>query len=72
MQGTSFACDRVCALNQMFLGRFPTMDELGRRPDSSQQAIISRLRALIAVCGASNGPFPFAPGRSGPELSACL
>ena len=28
----------VCALNQMYLGRFPTMDELGRRPNSSQQA----------------------------------
>ena len=62
----------VCALNQMYLGRFPTMDELGRRPNSSQQAIISRLQALIAVCGASNEPFPLAPGRSGPELNACL
>lgn len=62
----------VCALNQMYLGRFPTMDDLGRRPNRSQQAIVSRLRALIAVCGASNEPFPLAPGRSGPELSACL
>ena len=62
----------IFALNHVHLGRFPTCDELGRRPNSSQTAIINRLRALLAVCGASDGPFPMAPGRSGPELVTSL
>lgn len=62
----------IVPLNYVYLGRFPTFDELGRRPNSSQLAIIARLRALLAVCGASNEPFPIAPGRSGPELVASL
>lgn len=60
------------ALNFMHLGRYPTCDELGRKPNAIQIGILSRLRGFIAVCGASCEPFSLAPGRSGPELGVCL
>ena len=56
----------------MYLGRYPSLEELGREPTGMQRAIIQRLRALLAVCGSSPEPFSLAPGRSGPELVACL
>ncbi|CAL1129194.1 unnamed protein product [Cladocopium goreaui] len=62
----------IFTLNYLYLGRFPTLDELGRKPSCSQEKIISNLRASLAVCGSSNELFSLAPGRSGPELGACL
>ena len=60
----------VFALNYMYLGRYPTLEELGRRPTALQFDIIARLRSLVAVCGSSREPFAIAPGRSGPKLGA--
>ena len=62
----------VYALNHLFLGRHPTLSEIGRRPNSLQLRVFQRLRSLIDVCGASQESFPLVPGRSGPELAACL
>eukprot|EP00435_Cladocopium_sp_Y103_P073843 s4_g45.t1 len=62
----------VFTLNYVHLGRFSTVDELSRRPSAAQSKIFQRLRSLVAVCGSSSDLFPLAPGRSGPELSACL
>ena len=62
----------VFALDFLYLGRYPTVEELWRRPSVSQTAVHSRLRAFVAVCGSSGELFPLAPGRSGPELGAAL
>eukprot|EP00435_Cladocopium_sp_Y103_P067062 s89_g29.t1 len=62
----------VFALNVLYLGRFPTLEELSRRPTALQSAVLSRLRSLIAVCGSNQEPFAIAPGRSGPQLGADL
>eukprot|EP00435_Cladocopium_sp_Y103_P053797 s2167_g17.t1 len=62
----------VFSLNYMYLGRYPTCSELGRRPSAAQSAILARLRSHLAVCWSSDEPFPLAPGRSGPELGASL
>lgn len=51
----------IFTLNFVYLGRFPTLEELGRRPSCSQSRVIAWLRSL-----------PLAPGRSGPELGASL
>ena len=62
----------VLALNFVYLGRYPTSEELGRKANPSQTQVFQRLRALLTVCGSSDERFPFAPGRSGPELAACV
>eukprot|EP00435_Cladocopium_sp_Y103_P032998 s1823_g8.t1 len=62
----------IFTLNFVYLGRFPTLEELGRRPTCSQSRVVAWLRSLLAVCGSSTESFPMAPGRSGPELGACL
>eukprot|EP00435_Cladocopium_sp_Y103_P039317 s2363_g10.t1 len=62
----------IFTLNFVYLGRYPTLEELGRRPTCSQSRIIAWLRSLLAVCGSSTESFSLAPGRSGPELGACL
>eukprot|EP00435_Cladocopium_sp_Y103_P020515 s2882_g5.t1 len=62
----------VFALDFMYLGRYPTVEELARRPFAPQCDVFTRLRSLVAVCGSSGEPFPLAPGRSGPELGAAL
>ena len=62
----------VMCLNYLYLGRFPSNDELGRRPNEIQCQIFTRLRSFIAVCGSTRELFPLAPGRSGPQLAASL
>ena len=62
----------VYSLNVLYLGRFPTAEEVGRRPTVWHLKCYQRLRALIAVCGDDAGRFPVPPGRSGPELVAHL
>ena len=60
------------ALNQLFLGRFPTLAEIGRRPNLWHCKVYDRLRSLLSVCGSSSECINLAPGRSGPQLGAAL
>lgn len=62
----------VIILDYLFLGRFPTPLELGRHPSGEQLACFRRLYAFVAACGSRPEEFDVAPGRSGPELIACL
>ena len=62
----------IFSLNYIYLGRFPSLEEMSRRPSALQLGVIARLQSLIAVCGSERAPFPTAPGRSGPQLSASL
>ena len=62
----------VMALNYLYLGRFPTEEEIGRRPSEVQCQFFDRLRSVLAVCGAARDSFPLCPGRSGPQLAASL
>lgn len=62
----------VLALDFQYLGRAPTAEEIGRCPNKWQVRCYDRLRTLLAACGTDPEPFPLAPGRSGPELGACL
>lgn len=59
-------------LNFLYLGRHPTLSELGRRPNAWHQRCFQRFRSLLFVCGDSDQPFPVVPGRSGRELGAAL
>jgi len=56
----------------MYLGRFPTMAELGRTPNPWQLRCFQRLRALLHVCGSVPGDIPLILGRSGFEFGAGL
>jgi hypothetical protein len=38
-------------LNYLFLGRHPTLDEIGRRPNKWHLRCFQRLRSLLVVCG---------------------
>ena len=62
----------VLALDFQYLGRAPTAEEIGRCPNQWHLRCYDRLRTLLAACGTDLEPFPLAPGRSGPELGACL
>ena len=62
----------VLVLNQLYLGRFASDTELGRPLNQLQRACVQRLYDMVAACGSMSGRFDFAPGRSGPELVACL
>ncbi len=62
----------VVILNKMFLGRYASLDELGRRPNAWQRKRLCQLRSFYVACGSCQDQFPLAPGRSGPELGACL
>ena len=62
----------VLVINYMYLGRFPTLAELGRSPNPWQLRCFQRLRALLHVCGSVPGDIPLVPGRSGFELGATL
>ena len=62
----------VFILDFFYLGRFPTLSELERRPNVLQQKVYDRLWSLVAVCGDGSESFDAVPGRSGPELGACL
>ena len=62
----------VFILDYLFLGRFPSLAEIGRPANAAQTSVFRRLRSAIAVCGMSEEKFPLCPGRSGPELAASL
>eukprot|EP00438_Fugacium_kawagutii_P004405 Skav208533 [mRNA] locus=scaffold3037:172332:179238:+ [translate_table: standard] len=62
----------VLILDYMYLGRFPTLAELGRHPSSLQRRCFRSLSGFVMACGSRLEEFPVAPGRSGPELIACL
>ena len=62
----------VCALDYLYLGRFPNVRELERRPNGLQRAAFKRLWSLLVVCSQSQDEFPMFPGRFGPELGAAL
>ena len=62
----------IYVLNYLFLGRFPVIEEIQRRPNKWQLACFSRLYAVLDVCGNERASYPMVPGRSGPELGAEL
>ncbi len=63
----------ICmALNRMYFGRVPRIDEIRRPPGEAQLCCIRRLFNYVAACGLRLERFPCAPGRSGPELIASL
>ena len=62
----------VMVLNYLYLGRFPSDFEIGRQPGKIHFDIYDRLRSFLAVCGSSGEKFPYASGRSGPQLASCL
>ena len=62
----------VMILDFLHLGRFPTDEEIGRKPNALQLSVFARLRTSLAVCGTVRDPFPLVPGRSGPQLAASL
>jgi len=62
----------VIVLDYLYLGRFPTLAELGRQPSESQRSTFSRLYALVAASGSRSEQLPVVPGRSGSELIASL
>ena len=62
----------VIVLDYLYLGRFPSCSELGRQPSELQERTFSRLYALVAASGSRREQLPVVPGRSGPELIACL
>ena len=63
----------VCmALNFLYYGQAPPLDEVRRPPGELQQQCIRRLYNLVATCGSRLEAFPIAPGRAGPELIASL
>ena len=62
----------VILVNYLYLGRFATAEELGRQPSRLQRACLQRLSGFVAACGSRLEEFKLPPGRSGPELIACL
>ena len=62
----------VLALNRLYLGRFASLAELRRPPSPLQLSILDRLYGFITVSGLRSESFKVPPGRSGPELIACL
>lgn len=62
----------VFCLNYLYLGRFPSLDEIGRRPNAWQLRCFARLRSLLVVSGSDSSEFPLVPGRSGPDLAAAI
>ena len=59
-------------LNCLPHGRYPMLDEPGRRPDKWQLRCAQCLRSLLVVCGDSDQDYTIVPGRSGPELGAAF
>lgn len=62
----------VVVLNFLYLGRFATFEELGRHPSDLQRRCLRRLAVFVAACGSRPDEFPVPPGRSGPQLVACI
>ena len=59
-------------LDFLYLGRWPTVDELRRCPSHEQLAIFRRLRTYLSACGEAQEEFSLCPGRSSPELASAL
>ena len=47
----------VFCLNYLYLGRFPSLDEIGRRPNAWQLRSLAGLRSLLAVSGSDSSSF---------------
>ena len=62
----------VLVVNFLYLGRFATLEEIGRHPNQLQKRCFERLRRVLFVCGTCQEDIPMVPGRSGPELGAEL
>ena len=62
----------VLVLDFLYLGRWPTSEELQRSPNLLQQKVYRRLRTLVSVCGDALQEFSLCHGRTGPELGATL
>ena len=62
----------VVVLNYLFLGRFASLEELGRHPTDLQCRCYERLYRFLAACGSRPDDFLVPPGRSGSELIACI
>lgn len=62
----------VVVLNYLFLGHFATFEALGRHPSDLQKKCLQRLSAFVAACGSRPDEFSVPPGRSGPQLVACI
>eukprot|EP00435_Cladocopium_sp_Y103_P052207 s698_g16.t1 len=56
----------------MFLGRWPSFEELRRCPNPAQEVVFQRLRTFMIACGEAQEQFSLCPGRSSPELGAAL
>eukprot|EP00435_Cladocopium_sp_Y103_P048082 s660_g14.t1 len=56
----------------MYLGRWPSVEELQRCPNPAQEAVFQRLRTFMIACGEAQEMFSLCPGRSSPELGAAL
>ena len=52
----------VIILDYLFLGRFPTVEELGRQPSPEQRRCLQRLFTFATACGSRSEEFPVAPG----------
>ena len=62
----------VLVLDFLYLGRWPSVDELRRCPSQQQVAVFERLRTFASVCGDAQEEFSLCPGRSSPELGSAL
>ena len=62
----------VLVIDYLFLGRFPSEDELRRSPNAIQAKIIEELYARVAASGYRSEAMSMVPGRSGSELIARL
>ena len=59
-------------LDFLFLGRWPTLEELRRSPSTEQLLVFDRLWTSLTACGDAWESFPLCPGRTSPELGAQL
>ena len=62
----------ILVLDFLFLGRWPSNDELRRRPSDAQLKVFRRLRTFLSACGDTQERFDLCPGRSSPELGSAL
>ena len=62
----------ILILDHMFLGRWPSQDELRRCPSAAQTKIFDRLWTFLSACGDAQEEFSLCPGRSSPELASAL
>ena len=62
----------VIIIDFLYLGRFATLEELGRHPAELQKRCLRSIYSFVVACGSRPAEFPVPPGRSGAELIACL